>query len=132
MAHVHQTPSNHAIESQTVEHAVKRLEATSLDATTRFESPKENLDLPPYAVSLNDPLDIFLSLDRQRDGYETIAPGDYAVIRVTDTGVGIAPADLKQIFEPFFTKKHMGRSGTGLGMSVVWATVKDLDGFIDI
>jgi signal transduction histidine kinase/CheY-like chemotaxis protein len=73
-----------------------------------------------------------ISLDRQVDGYETIAPGDYALIRVKDTGVGIAPDDIKQIFEPFFTKKHMGRSGTGLGMSVVWATVKDLDGFIDI
>ena len=73
-----------------------------------------------------------LSLDRQIDGYETIAPGDYVLIRVKDTGVGIAFNDLKQIFEPFFTKKHMGRSGTGLGMSVVWATVKDLDGYIDI
>ena len=72
------------------------------------------------------------TLDRPIDGYETIAAGDYVLIRVTDTGVGIAPRDRKQIFEPFFTKKHMGRSGTGLGMSVVWATVKDLDGYIDI
>ncbi len=54
------------------------------------------------------------------------------LVRVSDTGVGIAKEDLKQIFEPFFTKKRMGRSGTGLGMSVVWATVKDMGGFINI
>ncbi len=71
-------------------------------------------------------------LDQQMHGYETIAPGDYVVIRVRDDGVGIAPEDVKQIFEPFFTKKRMGRSGTGLGMTVVWATVKDTGGYIDI
>ena len=42
------------------------------------------------------------------------------------------PSDLDKIFEPFYTKKVLGRSGTGLGMSVVWGAVKDHDGFIDI
>ncbi|MEJ2040082.1 MAG: response regulator, partial [Desulfosarcinaceae bacterium] len=45
---------------------------------------------------------------------------------------GIRKKDLKHIFEPFYTKKVMGRSGTGLGMAVVWGTVKDHGGFIDI
>ena len=40
--------------------------------------------------------------------------------------------DLKRVFEPFYTKKVMGRSGTGLGMAVVWGTVKDHKGYIDI
>ena len=71
-------------------------------------------------------------VDQPLDGYERIAEGDYAVISVRDTGTGIAQEDLTHIFEPFFTKKRMGRSGTGLGMSVVWSTVKDLGGFIDI
>lgn len=71
-------------------------------------------------------------VDQPLDGYEMIAEGDYAVISVRDTGTGIAEEDLAHIFEPFFTKKRMGRSGTGLGMSVVWSTVKDLGGFIDI
>jgi CheY-like chemotaxis protein len=44
----------------------------------------------------------------------------------------MSSSDLERIFEPFYTKKSMGRSGTGLGMSVVWGTVKDHDGFIDI
>lgn len=58
--------------------------------------------------------------------------GDYVVLSVSDTGVGISAEDRKRIFEPFYTKKVMGRSGTGLGMAVVWGTVKDHKGYIDI
>ncbi|GAB6908183.1 putative Histidine kinase [Desulfosarcina cetonica] len=72
------------------------------------------------------------SIDQPYAGYETILPGNYATIRVSDTGVGIDPSVLHRIFEPFFTKKRMGRSGTGLGMSVVWATLKDAGGYIDV
>jgi CheY-like chemotaxis protein len=57
--------------------------------------------------------------------------GDYVVLRVSDNGRGISAADIKKIFEPFYTKKVMGRSGTGLGLAVVWGTVKDHDGYID-
>ena len=39
---------------------------------------------------------------------------------------------MERIFEPFYTKKVMGRSGTGLGMSVVWGTVKDHKGYVDV
>jgi signal transduction histidine kinase len=56
----------------------------------------------------------------------------YAMVRVSDTGIGIPEEDLDRIFEPFFTKKKMGRSGTGLGMAVVWNTVHDHNGFIDV
>jgi CheY-like chemotaxis protein len=51
---------------------------------------------------------------------------------VSDTGQGIPAADLKRIFEPFYTKKVMGRSGTGLGLAVVWGTVKDHSGYINV
>jgi PAS domain S-box-containing protein len=60
------------------------------------------------------------------------APGQYAVLTVEDNGHGIAAEDIKRVFEPFFTKKVMGRSGTGLGMAIVWATVEDHKGFIEI
>ncbi len=65
-------------------------------------------------------------------GYELINKGRYVMLSVEDNGVGIAKAVLERIFEPFYTRKQMGRSGTGLGMAVVWGTVKDHDGFIDI
>jgi signal transduction histidine kinase/CheY-like chemotaxis protein len=65
-------------------------------------------------------------------GYENTKEGEYAVLIVTDTGMGISPADLGRIFEPFYTKKVMGQSGTGLGLAVVWGTVKDHGGYIDV
>ena len=71
-------------------------------------------------------------IDQPILGIEMVDEGDYAVLTVSDTGIGIAPADLERIFEPFYTKKVMGRSGTGLGMAVVWGTIKDHNGFIDL
>jgi PAS domain S-box-containing protein len=71
-------------------------------------------------------------LDRPLQGYDRIREGDYAVLSVSDTGEGIPANDLKRIFEPFYTKKMMGRSGTGLGLAVVWGTVKDHDGYINV
>jgi len=65
-------------------------------------------------------------------GFDAVEPGEYVVLSVEDTGVGISGDDLKRIFEPFFSKKVMGRSGTGLGMTVVWSTVKDHRGYIDV
>ncbi|MCF8095158.1 MAG: response regulator [Desulfobacteraceae bacterium] len=65
-------------------------------------------------------------------GYETVPPGFYVKIEVSDTGYGISENYMERIFEPFYTKKKMGRSGTGLGMSVVWGTVKDHEGYINI
>jgi signal transduction histidine kinase/ActR/RegA family two-component response regulator len=57
--------------------------------------------------------------------------GAYVVLAVEDDGIGISTDDMERIFEPFYTKKVMGKSGTGLGMAVVWGTVKDHNGFID-
>jgi PAS domain S-box-containing protein len=71
-------------------------------------------------------------LDKPIQGYDQIRAGDYVVISVSDTGEGIPAADLKRIFEPFYTKKVMGRSGTGLGLAVVWGTVKDHHGYINV
>ena len=65
-------------------------------------------------------------------GYERIPAGDYVVLGVEDSGAGISEADLARIFEPFFTKRILGRKGTGLGLTVVWHTVRGSDGFIDV
>ncbi len=71
-------------------------------------------------------------LDKPTSGYDTIKVGDYVVLSVSDEGEGISETDLKRIFEPFYTKKIMGRSGTGLGLAVVWGTVKDHNGYINV
>lgn len=63
--------------------------------------------------------------------YEKIGQGEYVVLEVKDQGSGISQENLDKIFEPFFTSKKMGTSGTGLGMAVVWGTVKDHGGYID-
>jgi signal transduction histidine kinase len=71
-------------------------------------------------------------IDAPIKGYDDIREGDYVVLEVVDDGIGISEQDIGRIFEPFYTKKVMGRSGTGLGMAVVWGTVKDHNGYIDI
>ena len=58
--------------------------------------------------------------------------GEYAVISVIDTGKGITKDDINHIFEPFYTKKILGRSGTGLGLAIVWNTVQDHGGTITV
>ena len=65
-------------------------------------------------------------------GVEPIREGEFVAIEIADKGCGISKADLNRIYEPFFTKKVMGRSGTGLGMAVVWGTVQDHQGHIDV
>jgi signal transduction histidine kinase len=71
-------------------------------------------------------------VDRPIEGYDTVFEGDYVILRIEDEGIGIDKEDIKRIFEPFYTKKVMGRSGTGIGMAVVWGTVQDHNGYINI
>ncbi len=71
-------------------------------------------------------------LDKPLNGYEDVRPGEYAVLKIADNGTGISSEDLERIFEPFYTKKVMGRSGTGLGLAIVWNTIRDHNGYINV
>ena len=71
-------------------------------------------------------------LDEPLKGYANIRTGEYVMLTVSDNGSGISLGDLERIFEPFYTKKVMGRSGTGLGLAVVWNTVQDHKGYINV
>jgi PAS domain S-box-containing protein len=74
------------------------------------------------------------NLDRDDSvaGANDALEGDYVLLEVEDTGMGICEEDRQRIFEPFYTKKVMGRSGTGLGLAVVWGTVIDHHGHIEV
>ena len=71
-------------------------------------------------------------VDKPLKGYSDVAEGEFAVLAISDDGSGISSDDLERIFEPFYTKKVMGRSGTGLGLAVVWNVVQDHKGYIDV
>ena len=71
-------------------------------------------------------------LNKPLKRYTDVAEGKYAVVSISDSGHGISSQDMKMIFEPFYTKKVMGRSGTGLGLSIVWSAMQDHNGYVDV
>ncbi len=73
-----------------------------------------------------EPVTLAEPLKRDR---ASVPAGDYSVIRVSDTGIGIAPEQIQHIFEPFYTTKRLGE-GTGLGLSTAYGIVKQSGGFI--
>ncbi len=64
-------------------------------------------------------------------GVTHLIPGEYVMIAISDTGIGIAKEHLGKLFEPFYTTKDVGK-GTGLGLSMVYGFVKQSGGYIDV
>ncbi len=88
-------------------------------------------DAMPHGGTLNVETSTKL-LSRLQNGYDHIIPDEYVLLSVRDSGIGIAEEDMAKIFEPYYSKKRMGTSGSGLGLSVVYGVVKDHHGYYDV
>lgn len=132
------------------EHKKIKTHHENISVTTRFEAEELNIKGSPYhlnktimnlvlnaaeAMDQGGSISIVTEnryMDKPLQGYELIEEGDFVTLSISDTGSGITREEMEKLFEPFYTKKKFGRSGTGLGLPVVWGTVKDHKGFIDV
>ncbi len=71
-------------------------------------------------------------IDEHHQQNSVVEHGSYTLLSISDPGPGISSSDMDHIFEPFYSKKKMGRSGTGLGLSVVWNTMQDHGGSVEV
>lgn len=89
-------------------------------------------DAMPHAGTLSISAEkLLISGEDSWDELLLPAPGEYAVLKVSDTGMGMSRKVRQQAFEPFFTTKEKGR-GTGLGLATVFHIVKNHGGKIDL
>ncbi len=71
-----------------------------------------------------------IDVDKLRELSTELKEGPFIAIDIQDSGSGISAEDIDRIFEPFFSKKGLGRSGTGLGLAVAWNAIREHEGTI--
>ncbi|GEM_PF-957980 len=118
ITHFHPSPEQIRVDRGQIEVALMNLVVNSRDAMPKGGS----LTIETSKAEINTPLDIV-----QPD----MKFGNYAVLRVRDTGIGIDKEVQQHIFDPFFTTKEKGK-GTGLGLSTVYGIVKQSEGYINV
>lgn len=103
---------------------------------TRLQQAVMNLavnarDAMPDGGTLTMELDRIVVGDDDKPPLPDMGAGDWVMLAVSDTGMGIKAADVDHVFEPFYTTKAPGK-GTGLGLAQVYGIVKQHGGFIDL
>ncbi len=91
-----------------------------------------NLMINAAEAIVDNGLIVISTRNQQLDTHEALAldmqAGDCLILSVKDNGKGITEKDKEHIFEPFYTRKVMGKSGTGLGLAIVWNSMQDHNG----
>jgi two-component system cell cycle sensor histidine kinase/response regulator CckA len=129
------------------EKLIRRLIGEDIEVTTRLEAGGAIINIDPHqleqvilnlAVNARDAMprggqiEIETSMiSLKGESSWGIAPGRYALLAITDTGIGMDAVTLDRIFEPFFTTKEAGK-GTGLGLSIAYGVVKQAGGAINV
>lgn len=103
-----------------IEKAIMNLVLNGAEETAQKEAGQVTLSTANHYV------------DDAMAGEADLSSGEYVMLSVADNGSGIPEEHQKKIFDPFFTQKEMGRSGTGLGLTVVWNTVQDHQGKVRV
>ena len=85
--------------------------------------------MPSGGRLLIETLNIVLS--EEYAAQHDVTPGDYVMVAVSDTGIGIAPENLDKVFEPFYTTKSKDK-GTGLGLAMVYGFAKQSFGHVNV
>lgn len=101
-----------------IEKAVMNLILNGVEETTRVENGCVEISTA----------NVYVDDTGGEAGDTDLPPGEYALLRVADNGSGLPEGFRDKIFDPFFTQKEMGRSTTGLGLTVVKNTVQDHKG----
>lgn len=120
---------------------VLRVELVAQDAVVRADRSQVEQVLINLCINARDAMPdggtLIIAVDSKTLSTEACAtlpwarPGDYHVLRVTDTGCGMPPETLAVIFEPFFTTKEVGK-GTGLGLATVYGIVEQHKGLLNV
>lgn len=100
--------------------------------TTEIHEVIMNLSTNAYHAMEEHGGTLKISLKKEQPGMEhNLSPGEYCCLSIHDTGYGISPEIINDIFDPYFTTKKQGK-GTGLGLSVIHGIINNYKGTIDI